>query len=96
MEILTKNAAAGVLVRSKARWVEQGEKCTKYCLKLEKRKYNNKVINKLKTDNLIEISYPVDILKEEQTFYENLCSAGANGFNFEQMEAITSFTNILK
>ena len=62
------------MLRSRARWVEHGEKSTKYFLNLEKRNYNHKVITKLKTNNGDEIVYPVDILKEEQNFNENLYS----------------------
>ena len=37
----------GVLIRSKARWIEDGEKITKYFCGLEKRNYINKSMNKL-------------------------------------------------
>ena len=37
----------GIITRSKAVWVEEGEKNTKYFLNLEKRNYNIKHIQKL-------------------------------------------------
>ena len=45
--ISKKNNA--IIFRSKAKWVEDGEKNTKYFLNLEKRNYNNKCIQKLIT-----------------------------------------------
>ena len=43
--------AGGVMIRSKARWVELGEKNSKYFCGIEKRNYKNKTITKLKTDS---------------------------------------------
>ena len=40
---------------SKARWIEQGEKPTKYFFNLEKKKYEKKVIKELKTENPAEL-----------------------------------------
>ena len=37
----------GAIIRSKAKWVEEGEKNTKYFLNLEKRNYEKKCIRKL-------------------------------------------------
>ena len=82
------------MLRSRARWVEHGEKSTKYFLNLEKRNYNNKVITKLKTNNGDEIVDPVDILKEEQNIYENLYSTEVTAFTPEQIiEANQYFTS---
>ena len=38
----------GAILRSKVRWVEQGEKPTKYFFNLEKRNFNRKVITEIK------------------------------------------------
>ena len=39
------------MFRSKWRWVEQGERPTKYFFNLERRNYNKKVISELETEN---------------------------------------------
>ena len=42
------------MFRSKSRWIEQGEKPTKYFFNLEKKKYEKKLIKELKTENPTE------------------------------------------
>ena len=64
----------GVLLRSKARWVEDGEKVTSYFCSLEKRNYVNKCMNKITLSNDIEITTKDDILKEVMNFYKSLYS----------------------
>ena len=43
------------MFRSKSRWIEQGEKPTKYCFNLEKKKHEKKLIKELKTENPAEL-----------------------------------------
>ena len=62
----------GIIFRSKARWVEDGEKNTKYFLNLEKRNYNNKCIRKLITKENKELTSLEDIIEEEVLFYKTL------------------------
>ena len=42
------------MFRFKFRWIEQGEKPTKYFFNLEKKKYEKKLIKELKTENPAE------------------------------------------
>ena len=62
----------GVMIRSRARWVEFGEKSTKYFLNLEKRNYNNKKIEVLQLKDGSRVTDPQKILLEEQKFYKEL------------------------
>jgi len=39
------------MFRSKARWLEQGEKPTKYFFNLEKKNYDTKIVKELKDEN---------------------------------------------
>ena len=64
----------GVMLRSKARWTELGEKNTKYFMGLEKRNYKNRCITKLIKHNNIQIDKPKDILDEGKYFYRKLYS----------------------
>ena len=76
LEMLEKEHARGIIVRSKVQFVEEGEKCTSYFLRQEKNNYENKHITKLK-DTSNENQYvenPREILDMEKRFYENLYS----------------------
>ena len=70
----------GILMRSKAEWIEGSEKNSKYFSNLEKRNAVKKNISKLfKNDK--EINKTADILKETKTFYENFYKKKNNVFN---------------
>lgn len=61
----------GVMLRSRAKWVAEGEKITNYFCNLEKRHYVSKSINKLHGKNgMIEDSDQIS--KEVNNFYKNL------------------------
>ena len=64
----------GVLLRSRARWVENGEKVSSYFCSLEKRNVVNKCINKLTVDNDHVITDKAKIVDEIQSFYKQLYS----------------------
>ena len=48
LESLRREKLQGIMVRSKAQWVEEGGKQTRYFCNLESRNYLNKTIKKLK------------------------------------------------
>ena len=65
----------GVLLHSRARWIADGEKITKYFCGLEKRNYISKQMTKLTLNNGEEIYESNDIIiKEVKVFYERLYS----------------------
>ena len=64
----------GTVLRSKARWYENGEKDSSYFLNLEKRNFLRKKISKLKLSNGEETDDAKTILEEEKAFYKNLYS----------------------
>ena len=64
----------GVLLRSRARWITEGEKITKYFCGLEKRNYISKQMLKLTLSNGEELYETHDINKEVKTFYKRLYS----------------------
>ena len=59
------------MIRSKARWCEQGERSTRYFFDLEKRNRSNNYITKLKADDRTLVT-PTEILKEKHRYYQNL------------------------
>ena len=65
----------GAIIRSRARWQEEGEKSTKYFFDLEKVNFTRKNIRKLKTDNDKVVTGNDNILSETSKFYENLYSS---------------------
>ena len=71
---LREKKMEGVLLRSRARWIAEGEKITKYFCELEKRNYVSKQMIKLTANNGEEIHEVKDIIKEVKTFYERLYS----------------------
>ena len=72
LENLHNYIADGAILRSKVRWYEEGEKCSKYFLSLEKRNKTSSCIRKLLTEDGQEITNPEHIRKEIKSFYENL------------------------
>ena len=59
------------MIRSRARWCEQGEHSTHYFFNLEKRNRSNNYITKLKAKNFTLVT-PTEILNEEHRYYQNL------------------------
>ena len=92
LDNLERERARGVIIRSKAQWVEEGEKNTSYFLRLEKHNYCNKLITKLKVgENLI--TDPIQILDEGQNFYQNLYSENVGHDESHMREIGNTFTN---
>lgn len=76
------------MFRSKMKWVEQGEKPTKYFFNLEKTNYEKKLIREVKLENEEIVSNPAQVNKEIEVFYKKMYTAkiNRNGDNhlFEQ------------
>ena len=62
----------GTIIRSGARWHEQGERNGKYFYGLKKRNYSRKDVNKLKLSNGSYRTNLSDIFEKQKIFYENL------------------------
>ena len=71
LDALYKDKALGAQIRSKVRHIEEGEKSTSYFLGLEKHRYSNNMIKKLKKDN-ITYSDDAEILEIAKEFYSEL------------------------
>ena len=66
------------MFRSKMKWVEQGEKPTKYFYNLEKTNYEKKLIREVKLENEKIISNPSQVNKEIEAFYRKMYTAKIN------------------
>ena len=62
-------------MRSRANWVENGEKNTRYFINLEKINQRQKTITKLQTDSGNIITNNKDILLAEKKYFENIYSS---------------------
>ena len=70
--LLREKRIEGVMIRSKARWVAEGEKVTRYFCSLEKRHYISKTMTKVIGSNGEEVRENKLILEEVKHFYESL------------------------
>ena len=62
----------GAIIRSKARWYNEGEKNNKYFLNLENRHCKKKTIMQIKTKDGANLTHDSDILRECNSFYSDL------------------------
>jgi hypothetical protein len=65
----------GAVIRSKAKWIHEAERNTRYVFILEKRNYINKSIQSLVTDNGLLVSEFKDVLNEQLNFYSSRYSS---------------------
>ena len=92
IEKLYEEKVEGIIVRSRARWHEHGEKNSKYFFNLEKRNHDIKThIRKLRVSGVIATD-PFEILDAGKTFHENLYKSKRNSrqqseqyFKFEDL-----------
>ena len=75
LEQINAYKANGVFIRSKASWIEDGEKNTKLFLQIEKRNFNSKYIKALQMDNGDIVKGKDKILAEEERYYKLLYKA---------------------
>ena len=85
LESMNKVKTEGVLLRSKAKWVEHGERNTKYFLNLEKRNHKEKHITKLKINETNHVTQPHLIREQMRSFYENLYGSEERSDIFDAM-----------
>lgn len=64
----------GIILRSKAEWYENGEKCSKFFCCLEKRNFLSKTVSELIDEKGNHLSSTDDVLNEQKLFYKKLYS----------------------
>ena len=72
IEEIRKKKLKGHCIRAKVKWIDEGEKPSKYFLTLESRNYINKQIPQLVRNDGITIYDQFEILNETKCYYENL------------------------
>ena len=93
LEGMFEKVGKEAIFRSKARWVEKGEKPTKYFFNLEKKNYEKKVILQLKTRNDKIITDIKEINEEIELFYSELLKSQLN--KTEQMDSKKHFSDFV-
>ena len=78
LEAYRKNIMDGVIIRSRAQWIKEGEKVTKYFCNLEKRRFTSKRMSVLINSSNNEITDSKEICKEVKNFYQSLYSSREN------------------
>lgn len=81
LETLRSEKIKGNILRSKAQWIESGEKPTQFFLNLENKNYTNKTIPKIVLENGEEIVSQEKILQTQKDFYAKLYSKNDNEEN---------------
>ena len=71
---IRKSKIEGVMLRSRCRYEDLGEKPSGYFLNLEKRNFTNKVITKIIEENGQECLSTDEILNSQKTYFKNLYS----------------------
>ena len=87
LDIMFMDNAIGAHIRSRVRWVEDGERSTSYFLSIEKSRQDNNVIKSLTKDNKT-YSNDEDILNIAKEFYSNLYNS-----NSPSPEEISTYLN---
>ena len=72
LEELLFEKTKGVIFRSKIRWLEEGERCTKYFLSLEKARSSAKNCHTILQENGVLIEKPEQVLEAQRLFYQEL------------------------
>ena len=96
METFYEKKVEGIIIRSRARWYEHGERSSKYFLNLEKRNHVKKHIRKLCINGLLT-TVPLRILNEQKRFYQELYqSINSKSNNSEKTSLFLDNLNIPK
>ena len=69
---LREKKLKGSFIRSRAKWIDEGEKPTRYFCNLENRNFVSKRMTSLVNDQGIELTTPCGIKSEVNSFYQNL------------------------
>ena len=96
LENIRKEEIKGLFLRSKAKWIEEGEKPSKYFCHLEKRNYLNKTVTKLLKNDGKEITNQIDILHEIEHFYRKLYTSKDRDLEEIELNNLIRQENIIK
>ena len=93
LENIRKEKLQGIMIRSKVKWAEEGEKPTRYFCGLESRNYVNKTIPKIEKEDGSIIRNQQEILSEVKKFYSDLYNCHDREHNTNNMEILGNLQN---
>ena len=96
LENIRKHKMEGIQIRSRARWIQEGEKVSKYFCHLENRNFISKTMTKLINEKGEEIEDVKEIVSETKHFYENLYSSREDKIQKEDLNTLIKDKNIPK
>ena len=85
LELLEQEKSKSAQVRSKSRWIEEGDKNTNFFLNLEKARNNSKLMTKLELDDQTTITDQQEILNAQTAYFKNLYKLDQNS-NIENLQ----------
>ena len=74
IEIEEQDILRGAQVRSKEKWIEEGEKNTKFFLNLEKNRASSRLFHSIELDNGERVTSQFDILNEQKRYHKEIYS----------------------
>ena len=74
----------GSKIRSRAKWLEEGETPSKYFLRLENDRHMKAFVTSVFNSSGTEVSYLPEIIDAHKVFYSNLFSSGSIDFEAQQ------------
>ena len=83
LENVRESKLKGSLIRSRAKWMEDGEKPTKYFCSLESSHYVNKSIPFIEQENGVKLQDQNEILNEAVSFCKTLYKKKDNEINYD-------------
>ena len=94
LEAIRLDKLKGAMIRSKAKWIEEGEKPSSYFCNLEKRNYVNKIIHRIEQDDGHTITCQEEILKGVCDYYEELYKSKNTEGNTREWENDDIFKDV--
>ena len=84
LELLEDEKTRSIQIRSKEKWILEGEKNTKFFLNLEKSRSNAKIMPKLTLENNDILTDQFEILQAQKQYFENLYTKDNNLLDTEE------------
>ena len=84
LHYLVQKQKEGAKIRSRAKWLEEGEKSTKYFLNLEKKRVTTNTIKSLQKDDGTFTQSDIEILNEQHKFYSKLYEEKQTNENIDE------------
>ena len=95
LQSLYENKGKQAMFRAKCRWVEQGERPTKYFFNMEKRNYNKKTIRELRLEDESTTINDKQILDQIEVYFRDLYTSEKT-FSQEEYDEFTQHSQMPK